>query len=1317
MTTRVVHRPARAVRPLAPPEPRRVAAPPTLPEGHSGGNAAQALLPVAGVLSSLTMMVMFRGTAMIGIGVVLLVVTMGGVFAMLLSQRGRAARTRRQQRERYLDYLEELRDELLTAERDTAAAARVVHPPPHALLDVVRDPARLWERRRGDRDFLVVRAGSGTLPVAPLQIEDDSSPMSPTDPFMLAEARALVRRFGSAPELPLVVPLDRVGNVSVVGDREAVVAAVRLLLIQAAAFHAPEDLRLGLACPPARIAEWQWLKWLPHLLDAEYRDGPIAARRVTTAPAALAALVSPQLQEHAEYAAEVARSGTAAAATTLLPRLLLVHDTFGEVAEDLPVPDQATTTAQLGVTVVHLVADRLQEPGDVAIRITVTGDDLLVEDLRPEVVAVARGRRDRCDAAAVEGVARLLAPLRLSRESVQDAGAGGGSADFLALLGLAEPRNLPLAALWSGRGERDLLRVPIGVDEHGEPVLLDLKEPAQLGMGPHGLCVGATGSGKSELLRSLVLALLLTHPPELLAMVLVDYKGGATFAPFADAPHVAGVITNLQDDVSLVERVHTSLAGEVQRRQQALKDAGNVANIADYAALRRRRPELPALPYLLVIIDEFGELLTAKPEFIELFLSIGRIGRSIGVHLLLSSQRIESGKLRGLETYLSYRLGLRTFSESESRTVLETSDAYHLPPLPGFGYLKVDTTVYQRFKASYVSGPYRRADDDQDRVEQPRPLPYPAYNGLGGQAGEAAQPTMPQRTGAPALLDLMTGQLNKAADAVPQIWLPPLPAAITLDQVGGAAEVSAARGLHLGGRPGPLRTPLGVLDDPARQWQGRWTLDLTVAGGHVAVIGGPQSGRSTLLRTLVTSLALTHTPQEVAVYAVDLTGGTLGALARLPHVGGVATRTDTERVRRTLEEVRAALEQREQVFREHGIDSVDRMRQLHAAGRLPELPTADVVLVIDGYGHLASEFEPYEPLVTALLHRGGGYGVHVVASMLRWYDVRIALQSTIGTQIELRLGDPTDSAIDRRLAEIIRPDQPGRALTGQRLFGQVALPRIDARTDTDDLGAAIAQIGRAAHAAWSGPTAPPVRVLPPRLDVAELPSGTGTTGAVAIGVDEVGTQPVALDLLGRDTNLLVLGDGECGKTNLLALIARQLVGRFSDDELVFAVIDPRRGLDGVVPDDHLGGYAHNAVLAARLAGAVAQQLEQRQHGTAPDPPEKWPHIVLLVDDYDVLTAAAQPLAALQPYLAAGDDLRFHVVLARRVAGASRGLYEPFVQTMREIGATGLVMAGERGEGKLLGDVYARPLPPGRGQWIRRGEPVRLIQTALLPEPS
>ncbi|GAB1644206.1 type VII secretion protein EccCa [Krasilnikovia sp. MM14-A1259] len=1310
-STQVVHRPARTVRPVPDGEPRRVEAPPTLPSGHSGGNMAQALLPLAGVLSSLTMMVLFRGTKMIGIGAVLLLVTGAGVFAMLLSQRGKAARTRRQQRERYLDYLEELRDELREAERDATAAARLLHPPPAALLEIVRDPARRWERRRTDRDFLAVRMGSGTLPAGNLAIDDQGTSMNPTDPFMLAEARAVLRRFATAPGMPLVVPLDRVGNVSIVGGYDDTLAVARALLIQAACLHAPDDLRLGLACAPSRAAGWQWLKWLPHLLDPEHRDGPVAARRVGSDPNGLAQLVGAQLQENAGYAAEMVRSAgpQATAATGLLPRLVLVHDTHGDVAAEVAVPDQALTVAQLGVTVLHLVADRLHEPGDVAIRITVNDGRLTVEDLRGEVVTTLGGDLDQLAVADAEGLARVLAPLRLSRESAQDGAGGATGADFATLLGVDDIADLPLSWLWKPRNERDLLRVPIGVDTTGEPVLLDLKEPAQLGMGPHGLCVGATGSGKSELLRSLVLALLTTHPPDVLSMVLVDYKGGATFAPLADAPHVAGVITNLEGDASLVERVHTSLAGEVQRRQQVLKDAGNVANIADYAAARARRPDLPPLPYLLVIIDEFGELLSAKPDFIELFLSIGRIGRSIGVHLLLSSQRIEAGKLRGLETYLSYRLGLRTFSEGESRTVLDTPDAYHLPPLPGFGYLKVDTTVYQRFKAAYVSGPYRAPEDTAPVDDTPRPAAYPLYNTASGGNGEGLAPVLPVRSAAPTVLDRAAAQLAAATDPVPQIWLPPLPSAVTLDQIGGGITATD-RGLHLRHpRTGVLRVPLGVLDDPARQWQGRWDLDLTTAGGHAAVIGGPQSGRTTLLRTLAVALALTHTPAEVAVYGVDLTGAALQPLTVLPHVGGVAGRTDSERVRRTLEHVRGLLDQRERVFRDRGIDSLEKMRTLHDQGGLPELDAADVVLLIDGYGQLATEFENLEPLVTALLHRGGGYGIHVVASMLRWHDVRIALQSTIGTRIELRLGDPTDSAIDRRLAEIICADQPGRALTTDKLYAQVALPRIDAHPDGTDLGDAITQAGRAAAAAWNGPVPAPVRVLPGLLTTADLGAPTPHSSGVPIGIGETSAGPVTLDLLGRDSNLLVLGDGECGKTNLLALIADGLTARHSDDDLVFAVIDPRRGLHGVIGDDHLGGYAPNAPLAERLAAAVAGQLAERQNGTAAQP---WPHIVLLVDDYDVLTSAgSHPLAPLLPYVPAADDLNLHIVLARRVAGASRGLFDPFVQAVRETGAAGLVMTGDRGEGKLLGDAYARPLPPGRGQLIRRGQPPALIQTA------
>ncbi|MER6997085.1 type VII secretion protein EccCb [Streptomyces sp. NPDC000410] len=1331
MTYRLIHRPARSTRPVPAATARMIEAPPNLPEGKIG-SAATSLLPMAGVLGSVVMMTVLRSSQFAAIGAIVLVFALLGAVALFLSQRGRAQRTRRAQRERYLEYLEELREEFAVLERERRAAARLLDPPPEALYDIVRDPARLWERRRLDADFLRVRVGTGQVRQRDLVIgqQSGSSVLTPPDPFMLNEAHALIGRFRVATDFPLTVPLDRAGNISVVGDREGVVRVARTLLVATAVAHAPDDVALAFAFPEVRQDEWAWAKWLPHVRDHEEH----AALRIAPGMPQLGKLLWRDLRRRASYAAEVRRGLSSREALRMTERLLVVSDAYGETATELPRPDEAVSPADMGVTVLHLLEDRLHEPDQVNVRITVSGDHVTVEDVRaPEApgapegaeAPAAHGTLDALTVPGAEGLARMLAPLRLSAESLAEGTPVSGPVDFAHLLGLDDPADLDLGALWAQREDRAFLRVPIGVNDRHEPVLLDLKESSELGMGPHGLCVGATGSGKSELLRTLVLALTATHPPEDLALVLVDYKGGATFAPFADLPHVAGVITNLENQAGLVERVHTSLAGEVRRRQQVLKDAGNVADIGHYAALRgSKRPDLDPLPHLLVVIDEFGELLTAKPDFIDLFLSIGRIGRSIGVHLLLSSQRIEGGKLKGLDTYLSYRLGLRTFSADESRTVLETTDAFHLPPLPGFGYLKVDTSTYERFKAGYVSGAYRGPVATRTvKRDEPLALPYPLF-GTAPAADTEGEPSprMRERETGPTVMSVMVEQMrNATAGSARRIWLPPLPSALTLDAASGPVQ-AGVEGLRLSRGTGTMKVPLGVLDDPGRQWQGPWTLDLTVAGGHVAVIGGPQSGKTTLLRTLALSLALTHTPREVAIYGLDLVGGGLSALAGLPHVGGIAGRVDRERAARTVAEVQAMLTAREELFREYGIDSIDQLRQLRAQGRVPEAGSTDIVLLVDGFGALRDDFAELDDAVTELLRRGGGYGIHVVAGMLRWNDVRIATQSMFGTRVELRLNDATDSGIDRKLSETLASDEPGRALTDGKLFAHVALPRIDAVPRTEDLGPALERAARTIRAAWHGELAAAVRVLPTRLPAAALPSPAVEPKRVPIGLDQDALDPALLDLFEQDQHLIVLGDNECGKTNLLALIARQLIERYGEDELVFGVMDPRRGLRTVVPEPYRGGYAHNAKLAAALATGIATELEKRlSRDAALDtdlPSFTGPRIVMLIDDYDILTTGGQqPLAPFLPYVSSAQDIGLHFVVARRASGSSRALYEPFLTTLRETGAAGLVMSGDRSEGQLFPGLYAAAQPPGRGVLVRRGRRHQTVQTALAPGSS
>lgn len=263
---------------------------------------------------------------------------------------------------------------------------------------------------------------------------------------------------------------------------------------------------------------------------------------------------------------------------------------------------------------------------------------------------------------------------------------------------------------------------------------------------------------------------------------------------------------------------------------------------------------------------------------------------------------------------------------------------------------------------------------------------------------------------------------------------------------------------------------------------------------------------------------------------------------------------------------------------------------------------------------------------------------------------------------------------------------------------------------------------RNARANWHGEIAAPVRVLPVRLPAAQLLSIAAEPKRIPIGVGQEALEPVLLDLFERDQHLLILGDNECGKTNLLRLVARQFIDRYTDDELVFAVFDPRRGLRGVIPEPYRGGYAHHAKISVALAAGIAKELEKRLpgEGVDPDAPDAGPaftgpRIIVLIDDYDILTTAGQqPLAPFLPYISSAQDIGLHFVVARRVAGSSRALYEPFLTTLRETGTAALLMTGDRAEGQLFPGLYAGAQPPGRGVFVQRGQRHQLVQTALAP---
>jgi S-DNA-T family DNA segregation ATPase FtsK/SpoIIIE len=799
----------------------------------------------------------------------------------------------------------------------------------------------------------------------------------------------------------------------------------------------------------------------------------------------------------------------------------------------------------------------------------------------------------------------------------------------------------------------------------------------------------------------------------------------------ARLPHVAAVITNLADDLTLVDRMGDAISGELRRRQELLRSAGNYANVRDYEKARAAGSALHPLASLVLVIDEFSELLTAKPDFIDMFIQIGRIGRSLGVHLLLASQRLEEGRLRGLETYLSYRIGLRTFSAAESRTALGVPDAYHLPPVPGSGYLTSGTDGMTRFKAAYVSGSCRSGGPGpaagHPHIERhaalftaaPVPVAHPA-------PGPAAPEPAPARDGALAdtVLDVVVRRLEGQGAPAHRVWQPPLAEAPTLDHLLPGITPTADRGLTAAGydRPGGLAVPLGLIDKPFEQRHEVLRLDFSGAAGHLLVVGGPRSGKSTLMRTLISSFVLTHTPREVQFYALDFGGGGLAAVSDLPHVGGVASRLDPERVRRAVAEVLGVLGRREEFFRANAIDSVATYRRRRAAGELPGEAWGDVFLIIDGWGGFKNEYDMLEPVICDLAARGLGYGVHVVVTAARYLEVCAALKDQLLGRLELRLGDVMDSEFDRGTAANVPPGVPGRGQVPGKLHFMGALPRIDGVSAAADLFEGTTAFVAAAKAAWPGPAAPAVRLLPRSLPAEQLPKGFEfPRQGIAIGIDETGLEPVFVDFE-TDPFLMVFGENGAGKTGLLRLIAQRLSERYTPDQARIVVGDYRRGLMESVPASHLLEYAPTAPAMERHMDAIGTVMDKRAPG--PDVTVRelrdrswWsgPQLFVIIDDYElVATGGSDPLAALVEHLPFARDVGVRFIVARNAAGAPRALYEPFLRRMKELGAQGVILSGDPGEGDILGGVRARPMPPGRGTFVSRGRGAPLVQLGRLP---
>lgn len=1294
---RYLHRPARLPVTLAPQTALQLSDPPTDTDPEDRPSLWQAVLPALGslgivgfALMSGRMMYLFFALGMAGLMMI-------STITVRVSQNRRTKKKEARQVVRYHEYLENTRRDLVIAGAEQRGRAEFLYPDVTGLWDVVCDGPRIWERRLTHEDFLTVRLGTGEMPAATTPaLNLESNGLTQFEPDCLAHAEKLVADHRTVPAMTMTADLAGIGSLGIVGPDVERRTMARSLVTQLAVFRSPMDLRFIVWGNEPQA--WDSLKWFPHLRGGGDRPAATIATSLNDLAVLLEQTAVARLKRIDDSESESFSLGNK---KVRFPQLVVLIDGYNPSDEIEGLDEVIERANEVDVLVVCLVDRPTRLPSWLGARLTL-GDHGRWTYRPDEGVPLTGITADDAPVEAVEQIARALAPFRLRQDEadVTHTDAQG----ILDLHGLTHRAEVDPKTLWRKRPRSDQLSAPVGISGT-KFVSVDIKESAEDGMGPHGLLVGATGSGKSELLRTLVLGMAMKDPPELMSLLLVDFKGGATFAGLENLPHTAGMITNLENDHTLIQRMREAMFGELERRQRQLRKYGGFDKISEYQEAALKDPDMEPMPTLAVVIDEFGELIEAEPDFLDLFMSIGRVGRSLGVHLLLCSQKLDSGRTSKLLGHLRYRLCLRTFTPEESRSIIGDKDAYELPPVPGLGFLVVDGEKTQ-FRAALANRPYRETSD----LPQAGEVTISEFDRSGGSI-EVSGPSLPSSedqveepsTEMDVIIDAISEEFHRQ---VRQVWQEPLPRSLPMKWVDPETTATVAPGDE-----GWLRTIVGVVDRPRTQEVQDLVVTFGGTTGHWVIGGSSRTGKSTALQTLVSSMALTHSPEDIQFYCLDHGGGSLFELMDLPHVGAVFGKGHDEETQRLFGMVERLIERRSELFRENSVASMEQFHQRRAAGEISD-PFGEVFIVIDNWGSLTTElgYESKDEILE-LINGGLHYGIHFVTTVNRWMDLGNKAREAFGGRLEFRLNDPMDSELDRKLAKVIPDDVPGRGLAKGGEMCQLALPRTDDSPEITGLPEAITQMVATVNKLWGDATpAEPVRALPTEVYLSEVGEHTGE--GVVLGVEEHGHAPFAFDLFnGGESHFIALGDVETGKTNLLRSWITGLTDRYTPDEVRIGLVDNRRNLEDCLPESHRIGVAVGPDAIGEMVNTISSEMEFRSKAIR-DKGWSGPRLVLVIDDHDMVGGGFNnPFENLMDSLPMGRELGLHVIVTRRMAGTSRAIHQHFLQRLVEVGSPVLMMSGQRSEGPVAHGQRPAKMPPGRGKLItRRGE--MLVQTAI-----
>ena len=1038
---------------------------------------------------------------------------------------------------------------------------------------VKRYDSRIYEKTPLHFDFLAYRLGLGKVPTS-YELKYGQEERSGKKDALEEEGYALFQAHQKIDNLPIVASLNR-GPVGYVGPRPIVLEQLQLLVAQLAVFHSYHDLTIIPIIPEEEKESWDWMRWLPHatLQDMNVRSFVYNQRTRDQVLNSLNQILKLRKAQKEEEKANDTKIFHPHYVVLITDETLILDHVIMEFFREDP--------TELGCSIIY-VADVLSSLSEniqtvISIKDRNQGQLLLQEGVLRELDFQLDHFPEGYDK---EAISRGLAPLKHIQQlksSIPD------SVTFLEMYQAETFNDLKVLSRWESHAPYQSLAVPIGLRGKDDLVYLNLHEKAH---GPHGLIAGTTGSGKSETIQSYILSLAVNFHPHDVAFLLIDYKGGGMANLFKDLPHLLGTITNLDGAQSM--RALASINAEIHRRERLFGQYG-VNHINQYQKKFKLGEATEPLPHLFLISDEFAELKVNQPDFIKELVSIARVGRSLGVHLILATQKPSGVVDDQIWSNSRFKLALKVADRGDSMEMLRTADAAEITQT-GRAYLQVgNNEVYELFQTAWSGADYQ-PEKDQLGIED-----HTIYliNELGQyevlNQDLSGLDMAEEIKEVPTELDVIVQEINhlhqqEGIVAVAQPWLPPLKERITLDELDKVVPIEAWQK-----RTAPS-VLIGVADIPQAQKQEAVAIDLS-KDGNILLYGSPGTGKTTFLQTVAMDLARKQSPENLTMYLLDFGTNGLAPLTQLPHVADSLLLDQTEKIQKFIRIINRELDRRKKLLSEHGVGTIALYREV--TGK--QEPT--MVILMDSYESMKDE--PYETDLFKLFMRisreGLSIGVHLIITASRQNNLRAQLYSNFKHQLTLPQNDISEvrGIVGATPLAATMEDIKGRALMKRDEVDvvQFALP-VAGDNDIQIINNLRDQVQNLKEM-WTGHTPAGIPMVPDELteaafygreDVAALLD----EGKVPLGLDLETVEPVTWD---PDlSNLLYLTSKESQMTNLL----KQLIqyGQKHQEKLV--VFAPEHNfLPKIANIEILSSKEDVMDMIGGLALKVSERLDKR----------------------------------------------------------------------------------------------------------------------------